>query len=63
MNWFKSITGFLLIVLAFAYAVYLNLTNIDMTNLRLLMTLWKSYLIISIMLISGHFLVNYHQKR
>ncbi|MBX4259749.1 hypothetical protein KTC96_24805 (plasmid) [Clostridium estertheticum] len=62
MNRLKSITGLILIVLAFIYVLYIPLTNPDITKIRLLIKFWKSYLVICIMLIGGRFLVDYHKK-
>jgi len=40
-----KILSFSLIVAPIAYIFYLNFTNIDVTNTRILITYWKQYLL------------------
>lgn len=50
--------GVILIILALIWLVVISLTNIDMTEIRLLVTYWKEYLAIVIMMISAYLLNN-----
>jgi len=58
MNKFKTTIGFLLMILAFSWVVYIQYTNIDMTEMRLSLTYWKSYLAIILITFVGYFLVS-----
>ena len=45
-NKFKKIICLICLVLTIGYAFYLQFTNIDMTQARLVLTYWKQYIVI-----------------
>lgn len=53
----KNIIGFLLMVIALICSVYIKITNIDMTELRLFVEYSKEYLMILLTASIGYFLM------
>jgi len=53
----KNIIGFLLMVIAVICSVYIKITNIDMTELRLFVEYSKEYLMILLTASIGYFLM------
>lgn len=58
MKHFKSWLGVALILIGIVCAIYLKINNIDMTELRLLITYWKSYIFITIVTLGGYFMIS-----
>ena len=48
-----SIVGWLLVGIGIFWMVYLQFANPDMTGVRLLLTYWKQYLAIVVLVVSG----------
>ena len=59
MKLFKTIIGIALIVSAIVYTCYIKFTNVDMTELRMLMEFWRSWIFIFVILVVGGFLVEW----
>lgn len=48
----------ILMIIIVIYCAKLKFTNPDMTEMRLVMTFWKEYLISSALLLIGYFAIN-----
>jgi len=48
MKKYSAILGFILIIIHITISLYLQIKNIDMTEMRLLVTYWKFYISILI---------------
>lgn len=58
----KAILGVLLFFIAIAWCIHIKVSNIDMTNMRLMTEYWKSYVVIIIMGISGYYMTIQNKK-
>lgn len=58
MKHLKMWLGLVLIIIGCVYTIYLKINNIDMTELRLLITYWKSYVLIMIVTLGGYFMIS-----
>jgi|GEM_PF-2929152 len=58
MKHLKMWLGLVLIIIGGVYAIYLKINNIDMTELRLLITYWKSYILITTVTLGGYFIIS-----
>ena len=54
----RILLGLVLILVPVAYFIYITFTNIDMTRVRLLVTYWKEYLMGSIPIALGMYLLS-----
>jgi len=54
----KKIISFSLILLCIIYIIYLQFSNIDMTDTRLFVEHWKEYLIISLIIMINTIIFN-----
>ncbi len=58
----KSFIGFICVIVGIVLVVYINVTNPDMTDMRLLMTHWKEYIVFAVLMVLGFKLLNIKSK-
>lgn len=54
----RILLGLVLILVPITYFIYITFTNIDMTRTRLLVTYWKEYLIGTVPIYIGMYLLS-----
>lgn len=60
---FKLITGIILFLACLIYGIVIVISNPDMTEMRLLITYWKEYLGMFVLMIFGYYLIGSATKK
>lgn len=53
----KLFTGILIFLLSLIYGIFITISNPDMTEIRLLITYWKEYLAMFVLMLFGYYLI------
>lgn len=53
----KLLTGVIIFIACLVYGVIITFTNPDMTEMRLLLTYWKEYILMFLLMIVGYLLI------
>lgn len=53
----KLFTGIIIFLVCLIYGIFIAISNPDMTEMRLLITYWKEYLAMFILMLFGYYLI------
>lgn len=62
-NKIKLFTGLIMFLGCLAWGISIALSNIDMTEMRLLITYWKEYLVMFVFMMLGYYLITSANKK